>query len=124
MTPPRAVSVQSAAHPLPPAPHAAPSPAPHGFGPPLPYDTPEVVLADADSGAVVNAAGALSQVGGAAADFPWHEIARVERNRRGDRLTLVVGLRDGGVYSCEPNARREAGSSTGSPSSTRSSPGT
>ncbi|MEU2225815.1 hypothetical protein [Streptomyces sp. NPDC018347] len=118
------MSAQSAARPLPSAPHAAPLPAPYGFGPPLPYDTPEVVLADADSGAVVNAAGVLFQVGGAAADFPWHEIARVERTRRGDRLTLVVGLRDGGVYSCEPNARRKAGSSTGSPSATRSSPGT
>jgi hypothetical protein len=81
-------------------------PAAYGFGPPVPYDSPEIVLADGDSGAVVNATGVLLEVGGAAADFPWHEIARVDRGRHGHRLTLTVRLWDGGVYSCELNARR------------------
>ncbi|MEU2059148.1 serine/threonine-protein kinase [Streptomyces sp. NPDC013455] len=94
----------------PPLPHpqAGPPPAPYGFGPPVPYGDPEVVLADAQSGAVVNAAGVLLEVAGAAADFGWEEIARVERTWRGHRLTLTVRLWDGGVYSCELNARRKA----------------
>ncbi|MFF9766166.1 protein kinase [Streptomyces sp. NPDC014636] len=97
-----------------PAQHATAQPAPYGFGPPIPYGNPyagpdpEVVLADDGAGVVVNAAGVLLEVEGATADFPWHEIARVERSWRGNRLTITVRLWDGGVYSCELNARRQA----------------
>ncbi|MEU0332992.1 serine/threonine-protein kinase [Streptomyces sp. NPDC006193] len=91
-----------------PVPPAGPPPAPYGFGPPVPFGSPEVVLADAEAGAVVNAAGVLLEVRGAGADFPWDEIARVERTWRGNRLTITVRLWDGAVYSCEINARRRA----------------
>ncbi|MEU6669558.1 serine/threonine-protein kinase [Streptomyces sp. NPDC046727] len=93
---------------LPAQPAATPPPAPYGFGPPIPYGTPEAVLADAASGVVVNATGVLLEVSGATADFGWNEIARVERTWRGNRLTVIVRLWDGGVYSCELNARRQA----------------
>ncbi|KUN32590.1 serine/threonine protein kinase [Streptomyces corchorusii] len=112
-TPPQAAAplyqhpVQTATPPHLPAQPATPPP-PYGFGPPLPYGTPEVVLADAQSGAVVNATGVLFEVAGVTADFPWAEIAHVVRHWRGNRLTLTVRLWDGGVYSCELNARRRA----------------
>ncbi|QTD98367.1 serine/threonine-protein kinase [Streptomyces cyanogenus] len=98
--------VPAAAPPHPPA--QAATPAPPGFGPPVPYGSPEAVLADAQSGAIVNADGVLLEVAGASADFAWEEIAHVERHWRGNRLTLTVRLWDGGVYSCELNARRRA----------------
>ncbi|MFJ4519929.1 serine/threonine-protein kinase [Streptomyces sp. NPDC088810] len=84
------------------------TPPPPGFGPPVPYGSPEAVLADAQAGAIVNAAGVLLEVAGVSADFGWDEIAHVERHWRGNRLTLTVRLWDGGVYSCELNARRKA----------------
>ncbi|BCM66721.1 hypothetical protein EASAB2608_02055 [Streptomyces sp. EAS-AB2608] len=108
-TPPQ-LPAQAAAPPYP-QPAAPPPP---GFGPPLPYGghggygSPETVLADAQSGVVVGAAGVLLEVAGATADFPWDEIAHVERHWRGNRLTVTVRLWDGGVYSCELNARRRA----------------
>ncbi|MGW3464393.1 beta-ketoacyl synthase N-terminal-like domain-containing protein, partial [Streptomyces olivaceoviridis] len=105
-TPPH-LPAQPATPPHLPAQPAAP-PAPYGFGPPLPYGAPEVVLADARSGAVVNATGVLFEVAGVTADFAWAEIAHVGRHWRGNRLTLTVRLWDGGVYSCELNARRRA----------------
>ncbi|MFF5531485.1 serine/threonine-protein kinase [Streptomyces cinerochromogenes] len=88
----------------PPPPGFGPPPVPYGGG----YGSPEAVLADAQSGVVVGAAGVLLEVAGAAADFPWNEIAHVERHWRGNRLTVIVRLWDGGVYSCELNARRRA----------------
>ncbi|AYN41500.1 serine/threonine protein kinase [Streptomyces dangxiongensis] len=91
---------------------AAAPPAPYGFGPPVPYGSPEAVLADAQAGVVVNAAGVLLEIAGTTADFPWDEIAHVERTWRGNRLTVTVRLWDGGVYSCELNARRKARLST------------
>ncbi|MFJ7147854.1 serine/threonine-protein kinase [Streptomyces sp. NPDC100445] len=94
-----------------PVPVAAP-PAPYGFGPPVPYGSPEAVLADAQAGVVVNAAGVLLELAGVTADFPWAEIAHVERSWRGNRLTVTVRLWDGAVYSCELNARRRARLST------------
>ncbi|MGA5038058.1 serine/threonine-protein kinase [Streptomyces capoamus] len=87
---------------------APPGTAPPGFGPPVPYGSPEAVLADTQAGAIVNAAGVLLEVAGVTADFGWDEIAHVERHWRGNRLTLTVRLWDGGVYSCELNARRKA----------------
>ncbi|MET8769526.1 serine/threonine-protein kinase [Streptomyces sp. NPDC004658] len=99
--------VQTATPPHLPAQPATP-PAPYGFGPPPPYGSPEVVLADAQSGAVVNATGVLFEVAGVAADFGWDEIAHVGRHWRGNRLTVTVRLWDGEVYSCELNARRRA----------------
>ncbi|MFF8727519.1 protein kinase [Streptomyces sp. NPDC015171] len=102
VTPPR-LPVQPATPPQLPA-----QAAPYGFGPPMPYGAPEAVLADADSGVVVGAAGVLLEVGGASADFAWNEIAHVERVWHGNRLTLTVRLWNGGVYSCELNARRRA----------------
>ncbi|MFJ9863776.1 protein kinase [Streptomyces sp. NPDC101165] len=97
------------------SPHLPPQPAtppqvPYGFGPPLPYGAPEVEFADRDSRVVVNATGVILEVGGAAADFEWAEIAGVVRtpSPRGSRLTVTVRLWDGGVYSCELNARRSA----------------
>ncbi|MEU7412577.1 serine/threonine-protein kinase [Streptomyces sp. NPDC042638] len=118
-TPPYRQPVRTATPPHPPAqpatpPHLPAQPAPYGFGPPIVYGNPyagpdpEVVLADDGAGVVVNAAGVLLELGGATADFPWHEIARVERSWRGHRLTVTVRLWDGGVYSCELNARRQA----------------
>ncbi|WP_225821143.1 serine/threonine-protein kinase [Streptomyces naphthomycinicus] len=92
----------------PPAQQAGAPPAPYGFGPPVPFGSPEVVLADTVSGAVVNATGVLFEVGGAAADFAWNEIAHVERSWRGSRLTITVRLWDGAAYSCELNARRQS----------------
>ncbi|WP_202528687.1 hypothetical protein [Streptomyces sp. SID486] len=77
------------------------------YGNPYAGPDPEVVLADDGAGVVVNAVGVLFEVAGATADFPWHEIARVERSWRGHRLTITVRLWDGGVYSCELNARRQ-----------------
>ena len=112
-TPPH-LPAQPATPPHLPAQPAAAPPAPYGFGPPIVYGNPyagpdpEVVLADDGAGVVVNAAGVLLELGGATADFPWHEIARVERSWRGHRLTVTVRLWDGGVYSCELNARRQA----------------
>ncbi|MFI2757686.1 protein kinase [Streptomyces echinatus] len=113
-TPPR-LPAQPVTPPHPSGQHAvAPPPAPYGFGPPIPYGNPyagpdpEVVLADSGAGVVVNAAGVLLELAGATADFPWNEIARVERSWRGHRLTITVRLWDGGVYSCELNARRQA----------------
>ncbi|GGS44323.1 serine/threonine-protein kinase [Streptomyces cinerochromogenes] len=88
----------------PPPPGFGPPPVPYGGG----YGSPEAVLADARSGVVVGATGVLLEVAGAAADFPWEEIARVERHWRGNHLTVTVRLWDGGVYSCELNARRRA----------------
>ncbi|MET9448663.1 serine/threonine-protein kinase [Streptomyces cinerochromogenes] len=88
----------------PPSPGFGPPPVPYGGG----YGSPEAVLADTQSGVVVGAAGVLLEVAGAAADFPWNEIAHVERHWRGNRLTVTVRLWDGGVYSCELNARRRA----------------
>ncbi len=99
--------VQTATPPHLPVQPATP-PAPYGFGPPMPYGTPEAVLADAQSGAVVNATGVLFEVAGVTADFAWNEIAHVGRHWRGNRLTLTVRLWDGEVYSCELNARRRA----------------
>ncbi|MET8561988.1 hypothetical protein ABZV75_15855 [Streptomyces flaveolus] len=99
--------LQTATPPHLPAQPATP-PAPYGFGPPMPYGTPEAVLADVRSGAVVNASGVLFDVAGVTADFAWDEIAHVGRHWRGNRLTLTVRLWDGGVYSCELNARRRA----------------
>ncbi|GAA3157501.1 hypothetical protein GCM10010521_51860 [Streptomyces rameus] len=118
-TPPYRQPVRTATPPHPPAqpatpPHLPAQPAPYGFGPPIVYGNPyagpdpEVVLADDGAGVVVNAAGVLLELGGATADFPWHEIARVERSWRGHRLTVTVRLWDGGVYSCELNTRRQA----------------
>ncbi|MBL1104785.1 protein kinase [Streptomyces sp. 5-8] len=111
-TPPH-LPAQPATPPHLPAQPAAPQ-APYGFGPPIAYGNPyagpdpEVVLADAGAGVVVNAAGVLLELAGATADFPWNEIARVERSWRGHRLTVTVRLWDGGVYSCELNARRQS----------------
>ncbi|MEV4338304.1 serine/threonine-protein kinase [Streptomyces sp. NPDC049590] len=109
-TPPQPYAAAPQARPAPPqaplTPHQTPTA--YGFGPPVPYAGPEVALADGDSGAVVNATGVQLEVGGVAADFPWHEVARVDRGRRGHHLTLTVRLWDGGVYSCELNARRRA----------------
>ncbi|MFF7126330.1 MULTISPECIES: protein kinase domain-containing protein [unclassified Streptomyces] len=97
------------------SPHLPPQPAtppqvPYGFGPPLPYGAPEVEFTDRDSRVVVNATGVVLEVAGAAADFEWAEIAGVVRtpSPRGSRLTVTVRLWDGGVYSCELNARRSA----------------
>ncbi|MFI5683031.1 serine/threonine-protein kinase [Streptomyces sp. NPDC051636] len=91
-----------------PVPPAFPPQVPYGFGPPVPYAGPEVVLADKDVRVVVNATGVILEVAGAAADFDWAEIAQVVRTRRGSRLTVAVRLWDGGVYACEVNARRAA----------------
>ncbi|MGW4568031.1 hypothetical protein ACWEN3_38540 [Streptomyces sp. NPDC004561] len=57
---------------------------------------------------MVNAAGVVLEVSGAAADFERAEIARAERTRRGDRLTVTVRRWDGGVHSRELNGRRAA----------------
>ncbi|UJA07999.1 protein kinase domain-containing protein [Streptomyces collinus] len=94
---------------LPPAPPVPPQ-AGYGFGPPLPYGAPEVVLGDGDARVVVNAAGVVLELGGVAADFEWAEIAVVRRTpgTRGNRLTVTVQLWDGDVYDCELNARRSA----------------
>ncbi|MFJ4947748.1 serine/threonine-protein kinase [Streptomyces sp. NPDC088760] len=102
--PPPHLPAQAAVPPY----HQQPATPPPGFGPPVPYGSPEAVLADAQAGAIVNAAGVLLEVAGVSADFGWDEIAHVERHWRGNRLTLTVRLWDGGVYSCELNARRKA----------------
>ncbi|MFF9085273.1 serine/threonine-protein kinase [Streptomyces sp. NPDC014991] len=108
-TPPYQQPVQAATPPH--LPVTVPPP-PYGFGPPVPYGSPEAVLADAQAGVVVNATGVLLELAGTTADFPWDEIAHVERSWRGNRLTVTVRLWDGGVYSCELNARRRARLST------------
>ncbi|MEU8467436.1 serine/threonine-protein kinase [Streptomyces sp. NPDC029006] len=108
-TPPYQQPVPAATPPHPPV--GAP-PTPYGFGPPVPYGSPEAVLADTQAGVVVNAAGVLLELAGVTADFPWDEIAHVERSWRGNRLTVTVRLWGGGVYSCELNARRKARLST------------
>ncbi|MQY32747.1 Serine/threonine-protein kinase PknD [Streptomyces sp. RB17] len=64
-----------------PAPSAAPPQVPYGFGPPMPYGAPEAVLADRESGIVVDATGGAL------------------RNRRCGRR-----LRMGGDRPCQPYA--------------------
>ncbi|MFB8174697.1 serine/threonine-protein kinase [Streptomyces sp. NPDC055966] len=87
---------------------AAPPQVAYGFGPPVAYAAPVAELTDGDSRVVVNATGIVLEVGGAAADFAWAEIAGAWRTWRGHHLTVAVRLWDGGVYDCELNARRSA----------------
>jgi hypothetical protein len=91
----------------PPLPAAAPQVG-YGFGPPPPYAAPAAELTDGESRVAVNATGIVLEVGGAAADFAWAEIAGAWRTWRGHHLTVAVRLWDGGVYDCELNARRSA----------------